>query len=1249
MNKIYKVITNAKGQAQVVCEFAKANSKGALKSLMVALVAAGVMIGGTAYADDPAIVYDTTKNGLTDTTSIVSTDAITETTIVTRDGVDYVTVITGVNNEAAAAYRGGTGGASYDWSAGQDVNDYQNTITSGIAIGKNSFVYNQGGSKADAILFGKTHEATATDGTTYTAKDYTSGIAIGENSKTQTSGIAIGIKSYEGLMGDTDDTYTLNDIRTVGVGSTQLGSNSYTGGILSTSIGSYSIMTTNYLQDNDITDRDNQIYSKYQNFGAVSVGSLNSIESYTSTEATSGVANSVVGLANRTNNANGATIIGSGNNVEDSIGEISTIDDINGGDASVAAAATNYRTSAQKGQVGGAVTVLGNGNTVSGATKVVAIGSNNTVSNATAVVAVGSNNTAAGNSSTVVGASSSALGDRSQAFGSGAVAGATLDLQGKKDAILNSTLLSTLQKDSIETAIKGATTDDELDTVIANISDSGVRTKVIETLERATGADSIAQGTDAYAVSARSAAIGKDARVGIDSTNSIAQGTSSRVAAHSPNSIALGTNAKVDTKSQGAIAIGLNAEVINDGLGTEYAVALGANSKATRSAADLNATAPVYGQYADQFKDVANTANYGEVNVGTRVIGGVVAGREDTDAVNVAQWKSTALGVKADTGEDSITLYNEALMIYGENGISTKIEDGAVVIDGSGLVDTNERDSYNDTKVSSITNNGEITVTVTETNYKWNPDTQEYEEQNSQETVIKDIASKTYVDSEISRVDGRIDVVEGDILDIKIDIGGIHTDIENIDKRVTNVEELAKQHTTVVAGDYVEVLEGTNIDGGKEYTASVNVDGDMDNPNDGLVTDTQIKTYVDKEVLTEKERATAEEVRIESESKARDQVLQDQIDKGLNFGADNGTDFNRQLGDTIRITGDDNITTTADNGTINVALNKDIKVDSVTVNNKTYINKDGINANDQKITNVYDGEISADSQDAVNGRQLYKTNQEVARNAQRINKLDRKVNKVGAGAAALAALHPLDFDPDDKLQFSAGLGNYKGENAGAIGLFYRPDEKVMFSLGGTVGNDENMVNAGVTFSLDRTARHTNTKTAMAKEILDLRSSNAKLEAQVAKQDAQIAQLVQMMNSFAGANMQYQVNSDIAFPDVPENHWAYEYINGLAQRGIIEGYINGTFGGDRTMTRYEFGAMLYRALLAGEKLSAQIEAEFHKEIEEASRIRVDRISGEDNDKRKVERVRTNGNEKDANGNVTQYRDHYGSKIVPVSNQ
>ena len=294
------------------------------------------------------------------------------------------------------------------------------------------------------------------------------------------------------------------------------------------------------------------------------------------------------------------------------------------------------------------------------------------------------------------------------------------------------------------------------------------------------------------------------------------------------------------------------------------------------------------------------------------------------------------------------------------------------------------------------------------------------------------------------------------------------------------------------------------------------------------------------------------------------------------------------------------------------------------------VTKDGINAGNKKVTGVADGDVKENSKDAINGGQLHQVKadinnridgveNQVVNNTNRINKLGSRVNKVGAGAAALAALHPMDFDPDDKLTFSAGYGNYAGENAAAIGAYYRPDEKVMFSVAGTVGNGENMVNAGVSFSLDRTNHVSNSRTALAREVIDLRGQLAVMGAKMAKMEKAFGMLDETKTKL--------------FPDVPANHWAYEYIAKLAGNGYIEGYPDGNFGGDRLMTRYEFAAMLYRAIENGAALEEKIIKEFEPEL---GRIRVERISGEDGDRDKIERVRVN----DTKGE----RDHYGNKLA-----
>ena len=264
------------------------------------------------------------------------------------------------------------------------------------------------------------------------------------------------------------------------------------------------------------------------------------------------------------------------------------------------------------------------------------------------------------------------------------------------------------------------------------------------------------------------------------------------------------------------------------------------------------------------------------------------------------------------------------------------------------------------------------------------------------------------------------------------------------------------------------------------------------------------------------------------------------------------------------------------------------------------------------------------------------SSQDIKNVTNKVGELGTRVNRVGAGAAALAALHPLDFDPDDKWDFAAGYGNYKDAHAVSVGAFYRPNEDTMFSVGGSFGAGENMVNAGVSVKLGQGNHVSTSKVAMAKEIVDLKDAVTRLE-------AQNEQFRQIIGQMAG-----QPVRNIEFPDVPKDHWAYSYVKSLADRGLLEGYPDGEFKGDRSMTRYEFAAIIYRALQNGAPVDGNMGKameEFGPEIEkvrEAYRFRVDRVSGGDNDRNKIERVRVNN---ESNKEKGDYRDIYGSHISP----
>ena len=300
---------------------------------------------------------------------------------------------------------------------------------------------------------------------------------------------------------------------------------------------------------------------------------------------------------------------------------------------------------------------------------------------------------------------------------------------------------------------------------------------------------------------------------------------------------------------------------------------------------------------------------------------------------------------------------------------------------------------------------------------------------------------------------------------------------------------------------------------------------------------------------------------------------------------------------------------------------------------------------ERQIKNVAAGEISATSTDAVNGSQLFSVakdlqnqidnstpgaiNNNITNLTNRVGDVEQRVNKVGAGSAALAALHPLDFNPDDKWTVAAGYGHYHNANSAALGAFYRPNEDTMFSIGSTVGNGNPQLNAGVSIRLGKRAPESRSRVAMGREIAELNTRLQDIE-------NKYNNLLQVLNPHA-----IDPSKTAEFPDVPRNHWAYQYISQLAGNGILVGYPDGTFKGDATMTRYEFATMLYRALQNGAPIDDNMRRamnEFQPELQNIrlNHYRVDRISGGDNDRHKTERVRVNNEPKNQ-------RDVYGSRI------
>ena len=710
--------------------------------------------------------------------------------------------------------------------------------------------------------------------------------------------------------------------------------------------------------------------------------------------------------------------------------------------------------------------------------------------------------------------------------------------------------------------------------------------------------NSVAIGHEANVMALNSVALGENTGVTKDGKNGTAIGGEASVKAE--NGTAAGFKATVRAKS--GVALGASSFVDAEG-----GVALGRNSIAERKSgmAGYDFTTGA----VSAVNDSTWKATDGAVSVGnsanTRQITRVAAGTEDTDAVNVAQIKGLAKKIVASTAD-------------------YRLVQNASSADGSYTVDTN----------------GDIDLTVEDKNHA-----------GQKETVkLKDIASKSKLDDVINKglqFDANVGGVQTNKLGSKITVKGegtaADTDYsgENLKTFITQdpagnttidvkMNKNLKAETVVATGENGK--DGKiGINGKDGQTTNISVTRDGKPGVDGAPGTTTTRIVYEKPDGTKEEVAT--------------------LNDGMKYGGDTGNVIKKKLNEQVNVVGgitDTNKLTTEDNlgvvsdgsNNLKVRMAKDLKgLNSVTTNTLTVgdvkIDNSGINAGNKKITNVAAGDVNPNSTDAVNGGQLWKTNQTINNIGGAVNELGTRVNRVGAGAAALAALHPLDFDPDDKWDVAAGYGNYKDAHAVSVGAFYRPNEDTMFSVGGSFGGGENMVNAGVSVKLGQGNHVSTSKVAMAKEIVDLKDAVTRLE-------AQNEQFRQIIGQMAG-----QPVRNVEFPDVPKDHWAYSYVKSLADRGLLEGYPDGEFKGDRSMTRYEFAAIIYRALQNGAPVDGNMGKameEFGPEMEkvrEAYRFRVDRISGEDNDRNKVERVRVNN---EGNKEKGDYRDIYGSHIA-----
>ena len=442
--------------------------------------------------------------------------------------------------------------------------------------------------------------------------------------------------------------------------------------------------------------------------------------------------------------------------------------------------------------------------------------------------------------------------------------------------------------------------------------------------------------------------------------------------------------------------------------------------------------------------------------------------------------------------------------------------------------------------------------------------------------------------------------------------------LKKVETKISTVEADAKKHTTVIAGDNTTVIPGTNANGGAEYKVSVNKDlVEMNSANFGKATD-DVRARIDKDSArffngSENIGITPKGVQIEN----TDTLEQAKFDKyGMYASEGDKTVYYTTTG----ISAGDQIINNvkagvADTDAVNVSQLKRVQ-DQIAASTQvtTVTAGDHIKVTPTVNGNTHDYKVSLadDIADQItnNTTNITKNTNDIKNIKGDLSKMDKRVNKSVAGAAALAALHPLDFDPDAKWDFAAGYGHYRSGDAAAIGAFYRPNEDVQLSVGSTVGSDETVFNAGLSVKVGAHSGVSRSRVAIGKEVLALKKT-------VAEQNAQIQKLTALLNGVAGTKM--KADHTTLFPDIPTNHWAYEAVSDLSRRGLVEGYPDGTFGGDRMLTRYEFAQIVYRAIQDGVTVNDRLVTEFSPEM---ALFRVDTVAKNAKGEPTIERVRVN---------------------------
>ena len=1029
--------------------------------------------------------------------------------------------------EKALASKGGTvsigrnaqilgNGGNADGEGSVAIGDNTLITTNGldlasIAIGKHAKVLNGSGKQERGLSFTPDNfdkPGFLGSGNTLpkNADKVPGGIAIGTNSYARTGSIQIGSHTFVGYqMGGVDITQSTNDSESNIVGMTTIGTNTYNKGAFANMYGAYSVITGGFTG----AGRFNSVTYGPQNFGANVVGSLNSIRSK-GHSGSSGIANSIVGVANTVENANGTLVYGAGNKVTNSITSISApsgLTTLNTWEDTV----TTLQKSIKDSNSGGAVLAIGGGNvadyvrhsqlvgvnnTVTGTENKVSEfnmidGYKNTVTNGTHVTMIGSENTATDSESTVV------MGDKQ-----------------KVTKVKHGVLLGSQDK--------------ETETTVADVVAIGHNAHVEKEGGIALGSGAIAKrdkGAFGYDVATgkvldeagAAAALGNSAAL-----KPLAEKYTAAKAAYEEAKKAVDAKQEEVTtieKVCGKMCIaGENAEKKSK-LKHELNK-LKTTLTEKQKAYEESQTAINNSLYT--WKSTAAAVSVGDVEKGiTRQITGVAAGTEDTDAVNVAQLKALAtlpmnmyFGGKVENntytpGKENWSMpLNEFRMDFGDGLKATQVE--------------------KDGKKYTL-------ITLDKESLKGDPAFKGDKGENGQ--AGKDGKSAYQLWKEQQNPDG------------------------------------SKPNENSSEQDFINSLKGKDGKDGKSayqlWKEQKNPDGSKPNENSS-----------EQDFL--------------NSLKGKDGKDGTGADIDIKGDADSGV--------SVKPTTDN-----AGKKTYTIGLGETIKAGKVTIDgtkDKENIAVGDVKINGEKGKSTITGLSNKtwDPNKIESGRAA--TEDQLKAATQGMADISGEINHVGAHSAALAALHPLDFDPDEKLDIAAGVGNYNGSNAVAIGAYYRPNESAMISVGGSFGSGKNMVNAGVSVKVGQGNNVSKSRIAMAKEIKDMRT-----------------ELETLRKAVAGISQGEKVDpiKMKLFPDVPENHWVYEYVKELVKQGAIDGYPDGTFKGDRMMTRYEFAAMLYKAMQKGINVDKKILDEFEVELE---RFRIDVIAKDKDGNPTIERIRVN---------------------------